>query len=80
MTNQITKNRAGNSNGFLRSAKIEHTTKTAQVYRFNTNTKTVEMYPATTLPADAPRFLFSTPREIHLYECDAHPDGVGVIK
>ena len=50
------------------------------INRTNSNTSKVSLYPAQCVPADLARFLFSTAKKIHLYECDAHPNGMGVVK
>lgn len=40
--------------------------------------KSPSAYPAQRL--DPALFIFSTRKEIHLYVCDAHPEGIGVAK
>jgi len=50
-------------------------------HRTNSNkSRKVSAYPAQCIPADLARFLFSTPKTIRLYICDAHPRGMGVVK
>lgn len=59
---------------------INSSEESPNVYRTNSNTESVEMYPARSMPADAPEFLFSTRNDINLYPFDDHHDGLGVVK
>ena len=65
----------------LTTGKKDNTLPVLSFHRTNSNTPgKVSAYPAQCIPADLARFLFSTQKTIHLYECDSHPNGIGVIR